>query len=121
MNSEKTKLSINQKMEIGKRIRALRRKLEISTKDLADFLDITTSALSQYENGKRTPGVQILLHLSQTFNVTVDYILTGKIYLPLKHKLSDELISFINYYENSSAETRKLLDNGIECMNKIAF
>ena len=41
-------------------------------------LNISREALSYYENGKRSPDIQMLLRLSEYFNVSVDYLITGK-------------------------------------------
>ena len=45
-------------------------------------LSISREALSYYENGKRSPDLQMLLLLSQYFDVSVDYLITGKIFTP---------------------------------------
>lgn len=39
---------------------------------------MSREALSYYENGKRSPDVEMLVKLSQYFNVSVDYLITGK-------------------------------------------
>ncbi|MDD7594200.1 MAG: helix-turn-helix transcriptional regulator, partial [Clostridiales bacterium] len=45
-------------------------------------LSISREALSYYENGKRSPDLQMLLLLSQYFDVSVDYLITGKNFTP---------------------------------------
>lgn len=40
-------------------------------------LNITREALSQYENGKREPGQKMLIRMSEYFNVSIYYLITG--------------------------------------------
>ena len=41
-------------------------------------LNISREALSHYENGKRSPDVQMLKILSAYFNVSIDYLINGE-------------------------------------------
>jgi len=41
-------------------------------------LNISQEALSYYENGKREPSLALLLEMSEYFNVSVNYLITGK-------------------------------------------
>ena len=41
-------------------------------------LHITREALSFYENGKREPSLALLVEMSKYFNVSIDYLITGK-------------------------------------------
>ena len=41
-------------------------------------LSISREALSFYENGKRSPDVDMLVDLSRYFNVSIDYLIFGK-------------------------------------------
>ena len=41
-------------------------------------LNISREALSHYENGKREPSLTLLLKMSDYYNVSVDYLITGK-------------------------------------------
>ena len=40
-------------------------------------LNISREALSYYENGKRSPDIDMLVTLSDYFNVSVDYLIRG--------------------------------------------
>ena len=59
-------------------LREIRRKKGFSQLKVAMDLNISREALSYYENGKRSPDIQMLLRLSEYFNVSVDYLITGK-------------------------------------------
>lgn len=41
-------------------------------------LSMSREALSNYENGKRSPDVQTLKRLSKYFNVSIDYLINGE-------------------------------------------
>ena len=41
-------------------------------------LSISREALSHYENGKRSPDVEMLRKLSLYFNVSIDFLINGE-------------------------------------------
>ena len=63
---------------LGPRIATLRRAAGLSQGDLAQRLQVSTSAIGMYEQGRREPSAEILVTLSRIFGVTVDYLLTGQ-------------------------------------------
>ena len=62
---------------LSSRIKALRIRAELSQRQLAELLHISTSAMGMYEQGRRTPDLNTLVTLSQTFDVSLDYLITG--------------------------------------------
>lgn len=62
----------------GERIFILRRQKGLTQTELAKLLHISTSALGMYEQGRRQPSLDTIVHLSHVFGVSVDYLLTGK-------------------------------------------
>lgn len=65
---------------LGRRIAVLRYKAGISQAELARRLNLSPSTIGMYEQGRREPPVDILISLSNEFNVSLDYLLTGKDY-----------------------------------------
>ena len=63
-------------------LREIRKKKGYTQLKVAMDLSISREALSYYENGKRSPDRQMLLLLSQYFDVSVDYLITGKNFTP---------------------------------------
>ena len=59
------------------RIRELRKRMDITQKELAKHLQIADSTLSYWEMGKYEPDSDALLKLSRFFKVPIDYILGG--------------------------------------------
>jgi len=58
-------------------LREIRRKKGYSQLKVAMDLSISREALSYYENGQRSPDIQMLLMLSNYFNVSIDYLIRG--------------------------------------------
>lgn len=59
-------------------IKDLRKQKKLSQQQVAEQLGITRVALSHYETGKREPNLRMLQKLSEFYNVSIDYIITGK-------------------------------------------
>ena len=59
-------------------LKAIRKQKKYSQLKVAMDLSISREALSYYENGKRSPDVDMLVLLSEYFNVSIDYLITGK-------------------------------------------
>ena len=62
------------------RITQCRKHLGLSQFQLAQQLHISPSTLGMYEQGRRTPSIDILVQLSKIFNVSLDYLITGSEY-----------------------------------------
>ena len=59
-------------------LRAIRKQRKLNQLKVAMDLNISREALSHYENGKRSPDIQMLKLLSAYFNVSIDYLINGK-------------------------------------------
>lgn len=59
---------------------AIRKKKGYSQLKVAMDLNISREALSYYENGKRSPDIDMLVTLSDYFNVSIDYLIRGREY-----------------------------------------
>jgi len=60
----------------------IRKKKGFSQQKVAMALNISREALSYYENGKRNPDLNTLIAMSNYFNVSIDYLITGKEFIP---------------------------------------
>ena len=63
---------------LGARIAALRRSRGMSQSQLAQELGVSPSAIGMYEQGRREPSAATVVALSNLFQVSTDYLLTGK-------------------------------------------
>lgn len=60
---------------VYERIKELRVDKDLSQKELADILNVTRSAYSNYENGIRDVPVDVLARLADFYKTSVDYII----------------------------------------------
>lgn len=63
---------------IGQRIRICRKYLKLQQKVMAQSLGISASYFNEIELGKTIAGGEILQKLSKIYNMSVEYIITGK-------------------------------------------
>lgn len=57
------------------RLRDLREDRDLTQKELAEKLHISQNTYSQYENGVRQLPIEMLIAISEIYNVSTDYIL----------------------------------------------
>lgn len=65
-------------IKVGKFITVLRQERKLSQRQLAEKLNVTRQAISKWENGLRLPSPEILIVLSEFFEVSINEILKGK-------------------------------------------
>ena len=63
---------------IGKRIRERRKELQLTQNDIKSACGISSGALSEIENGNRTPSIVLFHALSEVLNCSMDWLATGK-------------------------------------------
>ena len=61
-----------------KGLKLIRKQRKINQLKVATDLNISREALSHYENGKRSPDIQMLRRLSEYFNVSIDFLINAK-------------------------------------------
>lgn len=59
-------------------LKKIRKEKGYSQVKVAMALSISREALSHYENGKRSPDIQMLRKMSEYFNTSIDYLINGK-------------------------------------------
>lgn len=62
-------------MDLSKRLRELRKQLEIRQTDLAEYLSCSPGTVSNYENGTHYPDLETLSMLADYYRVSTDYLL----------------------------------------------
>ncbi len=99
----------------AQRLKELRSEKGVVQKDVANFLNITTSAYGFYEQGKRVPDTDIMIKLSNYFNVSLDYLL-GK--TDIKNYTEDPNITIALHsdtdYDELPKEAKDEINNFIE-------
>ena len=59
-------------------LKMIRKQKNLNQLKVALDLNISREALSHYENGKRSPDIQMLRSLSKYFNVSIDFLINGE-------------------------------------------
>lgn len=65
-------------MEIGDRIKLLRKTLNLSQTAVAKRIDIANASLSQLENNITKPSLNTIRELGVAYNVNANWLLTGE-------------------------------------------
>ncbi|MDN4086015.1 helix-turn-helix domain-containing protein [Paenibacillus polymyxa] len=93
---------------IGKRVKLLRLQHSMSMSELAEALNIkiSQSTVSNIEADKVSPNAEVIIALSQYFNVSTDWLLTGQEW---SHKFSsDDDIALAEIVEETEKLYRKM-------------
>ena len=61
-----------------KGLKQIRKLKNLNQQKVALDLNISRESLSHYENDKREPSLKLLVDMSKYFNVSIDYLITGK-------------------------------------------
>lgn len=75
---------------IGEKISKLRKLLKISQKDFAKMLQVTPSAVSQWENNKTSPDIDLLPKIAKVLNTSVSDLM-GETPSGRKEQANDDL------------------------------
>lgn len=57
-------------------IKELRRDRKITQKELAKAVGVSTSTVGMYEQGRRTPPLDVLIRLSDFFSLPIDELIS---------------------------------------------
>ena len=72
--------------KVGQFIKDIRKKNNLTQKDLADKYNVTYQAVSKWENGKNLPDIMLIKQMSKDFNIDINDLLEGE-YKKNNHKL----------------------------------
>ena len=64
-------------MKIGKRIKELRVSKNMTQLELANILCVSDRTVSKWEQERGNPDIDMLPMIAETFNVTIDFLITG--------------------------------------------
>lgn len=103
---------------IGQRIKFLRKQHNFTVQQLAELINKTKGNISSYENGKYEPSAQTIIRICEIFNISIDWLLTGKEFGNKKISimkennelnLTDEEKNLIIIFRNFSEEDKELI------------
>ena len=61
-----------------KGLKQIRKEKKLTQLKVAMDLNISREALSHYENNMREPSIELLIKMSEYFNVSIDFLINGK-------------------------------------------
>ena len=61
-----------------KGLKEIRKSKRLNQLKVATDLNISRESISYYENGKREPSLDLLVKMSEYFNVSINFLITGK-------------------------------------------
>ncbi len=64
-------------LEIGKRLKAIRKSLKLTQEQIYGISGYSKSLISEVEKGKKKPNAYYLLALRNNYNASLEYIFTG--------------------------------------------
>jgi len=64
---------------IGEKVRFLRKKQGLSTRQLGNKLEVTGSYLNRIENGLKRPSIDLVERMSRYFGVTTDQLIKNEL------------------------------------------
>ena len=114
-------------MLLGKRIRELRKKNNWTQEELGSLIHVTKVSICCYENGTRTPTLETLKVLAETFNVDINYLIGNDSYEVAENNseygiyMSQEEISFIREIRKVDSIHKLLIEDPkrfVELINK---
>lgn len=123
-NTNKTdKIIINM---ISTRLKSLREDADLNQNELAKSLGVSPSTIGMYEQNRRTPDSEMILKLSDFFNVSTDYLL-GKSNIKnsqcstskkTEQHLTDDEKNILNLYkklnDKDKAKVEGIMENKID-------
>ena len=65
-------------MDVGKRIKAIRKELGLTQKDFGVQIGIASNTITGYETGVRVPSPQVIRSICREFNVNEEWLSTGQ-------------------------------------------
>ena len=80
---------------IGKRIKELRQRHNLTQRELAKQIGITASALSAYEKNEVKPSIPIIAEIAKQFKVSTDWLLG----LSDKKRIGSEINTYADLFE----------------------
>jgi len=96
-------------VQIGKFIAELRKEQSITQEQLGEKVGVTNKTVSRWENGNYIPPADILLAMSQLFDVSVNEILSGKRLLAEEYKEAAE-VNLAHALKTSSFTLKERID-----------
>lgn len=95
----------------GERFKNERKKKMLTQDELAQKFLLQKSSISRYENNKQMPETDLLKKFADFFDVSVDYLLSGKANEDdIEKKKDKKIVEAFNNYSKLSNDHKKIID-----------
>ncbi|MBR1431654.1 helix-turn-helix transcriptional regulator [Ruminococcus sp.] len=98
-------------------LKELRQEKGDTQSDVASALNISQKAYSYYERGEREPSIDMLIQISNYFNVTVDYLLGRE--KSKYYELSEDEYNLIKKYRMLSERSKGKINERIDIIKEM--
>ncbi|MBI1933849.1 MAG: helix-turn-helix transcriptional regulator [Ignavibacteriales bacterium] len=107
---------------LAENIALVRNKLEKTQQEIAEIFGVTVTTVANWEKNRRTPDIEILVELSQMAKVSLDWLITGKIFKDeaIEDRLNNIEKKFEERITKLEAENYRYIKLVEEKENKIA-
>ena len=82
-------------LQISLNITKFRQSANLSQKQLAKMIDLSSNTLSQYERNAKVPSINALEKISTALNITVDHLLSENISMGITGNSLSELRAYL--------------------------
>lgn len=89
-------MGINEYIQIGSRIKEIRKSQGLSQRDIAKKLDMAFSTYSNYENNNREPSFEILKKIADILGVSVAQLVSDEAVAEEETSLFQQMIEYLN-------------------------
>lgn len=90
-------------MNIGSNLKIIRNRKQLTQKQLAEMIEVSTITIQNYENNRREPKMDTLNKIAETLNVSVNELLNYA-------ELEKQRIQFIKDYYEKYPNDKKILN-----------
>ncbi|MDN4865853.1 helix-turn-helix domain-containing protein [Priestia megaterium] len=85
-------------MNLGDKLKELRKEHSYSQQQLAEKLHVTAQAISKWENNKSVPDIINLVQLSEAYNISLDYLIKSDKQLQKKLSMNNIRLKVFNFF-----------------------
>lgn len=98
-------------MEFGEQIKSVRKNQNMTQEQFAEKINVTRQAVSNWENNRNLPDIEMLIQISTVFHVSLDQLILGGNNM---NKMTEKLIK-------DGSETRKAKMNMVSTITGAAL
>lgn len=84
-------------MELGNKIKYYRNEKELSQEALAERVYVSRQTISNWENNKSYPDINIIVLLSEIFEISIDNLIKGDVE-QMKKEINSQEVKKLNFY-----------------------